>query len=290
MAGRDAETPLVGDGRSGTWVDTGTKVWNGTIIVLSCIFMVEASIFLVLGVKAPSLNPNATDYVSFNASTNTTMHSISQGGLEFRLGIALVLVAAGMAVLAYTQCMECCFNRQIMRIFYFAFCVMLVLYELLLVYIIVLIEQWDVFKGDVDSYEIGTLTQTLKDCMWLLVPELIISVFMQIGAMGFNCSQAEQLRLKAMENGDYDAAGSSSCCCGGGNEENEPGARYQKLFKTFSGGKSNVKLGPKHVQRLESMRSYYAQLYMENGLDVPTELADEDTRRRREFRQRQQRK
>ena len=64
--------------------------------------------------------------------------------------------------MAYTQCMECCFNRQIMRIFYFAFCVMLVLYELLLVYIIVLIEQWDVFKGDVDSYEIGTLTQTVR--------------------------------------------------------------------------------------------------------------------------------
>ena len=53
-----------------------------------------------------------------------------------------------------------------------------------------------------------------------------------------------------------------------------PAARYRKLFKTFSGGESNVVLEENHILRLESMREYYAQLYLENGLDHGTDKFD----------------
>lgn len=288
MADDRMSDPLVGEPRdTKSWVGTGLRVWNGTIIVLAMIFVVESTIFFWLGVKAPDME--SEDLAAMQDSTNSTVHPVSQGKLEVGLGLALAGVATFMVLLAATQFAACCFNNKMMGIFFQVFSSLLVSAELLMIYIIVVIEQWEVFQDDVDGVELESLSKTLKDCMWLLVPELAISVFMQIGAMVFHCSWKEQLRLKAMDDGDFDIAGSNSCCCCAEGPP-DPGARYQKLFKTFSGGKSDLRLGPKHVQRLESMRSYYAQLYMENGLDVPTELADDDTKRRRDFRQAQQRK
>jgi len=255
-----------------SWVEFGVQVWNGTIMVLACIFIVEATIFFWMGMQAPDMQfASPTNGTSWN----TTLTTVSQGKLEVGLGIALYIAAASMIGLAVSQCMACCFEKSFMKVVYTLFCVLLIGYELLFIYVIVAIEHWDVFKEEINGVTITKTSKSLEDCMWLLVPELVISMFMQIGGMVFHLAWRQQLRMR-------DGMEANSFCCGlCGDEEPQPGARYRKLFKTFSGGESNVVLEENHILRLESMREYYAQLYVENGLDVPTELADDDVMRRR---------
>jgi hypothetical protein len=165
---------------------------------------------------------------------------VTQDDVENFMGNALAVIA-GLSII--TASLQLCgrFTRRHGQVYRISCAIVLAL-EVGLLYATVVLANFKSFSETFPDLRVAELDSTVHKCIWLVAPEIFVAIFMQVGAIVFHNAIASAE--------DPDTTGVSAP------------------------GQIGAGLEPRHVKRLESMRSYYAQLYLENGLDIPRELLD----------------
>jgi hypothetical protein len=252
---RKLAEPLVGaasdDGRSDASLigqSPGRRVWNTVVLCMSAVFAAEAA--FLIGTARADEHAASPEVRAAAALTN----ALTEPQLRTRAGLAVLLVGAGQLGL----CLEPVAARRLhgsawatgLNVAFFVGATLLVALEVMLAIVACMLEDtgaqpWASLDGGLPE-----LSEDFRLVLLGLLVQLVVSVVLVLGSV----------LLKALE-----LAGTLRA-----DETFSDAPTFRASDARLDGVSPDTSYGSR--ERLDHMRSYYAQLYRDNGLQVPHQL------------------
>lgn len=223
---------------------TKLVVWNAFLLVFGITLLTEG---LYLMYQAY----NIAGAFGTDSAAGDTAAADTEGGL----GASVVMAGLLVFILAATQYTQCCHAECCAQMSYIIWSMFLVIYELGVSFAVIAVANWDKVQqnmGESDMSEnlskiaVPAYSPGAKANLYVVVGVLVASGLMQIGAVVLHVKRRTELANWFIMDMD-DQTGGDDQSYGSGS------------------GKNNN-------NRLAELRDYYAQLYAEHGLSVPSEL------------------
>lgn len=226
----------------------GYKIWNSVLLMLGVVMVIEAAFCFSAGV-----NHKGEAIVAVTAGGEKPPR-YSLGDVQLAIGLCLASVGLTQLLLGFLSVVGCCDKSRLhgccatcVHALYFTVSSLLIAVEVVLSLAMFVLQDWDQFKGNFEidiqmPADEGNSRANMNLVLCGFMVELILAVFVQVGAMVFHVTYASG---SDQHYDDYETS-----------EGNESESFTEK--------------------RLAHMRKYYADLYRENGLKVPSELQGTD--------------
>lgn len=227
-------------------VDRGYQIWNAVMMLLGGVLLLEAVFCMAAGFAEED------DVFTVNVTAADEGDEIyTLADVQLAIGMCLGAVGLGQFLLGGFSICGCCSKHNActtcLHALYFTLASLLIASEVVMALAMFVLQDWDAFKGRfkieiAESADDMMASQDMNLVLCGFMVELILSVFVQVGAMIFHVTHNT---MKQDQHGG--------------------------LTATDSYGSESFT-----EKRLDHMRKYYAQLYVENGLQIPSELRHDD--------------
>lgn len=228
---------------------TKLVAWNAVLLALGITLIVEG---MYLMYEAFDIAEALTGDMA--NSTALSDEAATEGGL----GVSVLMAGLLCFILAATQYTMCCHAECCAQMSYIIWSMFLVVYDLGVSFAIIAVANWDKVQRSLDGNPDDDLSKqlakmkvpeyddTARANLYAMVGVLVVSGIMQIVAVVLHVRRRQELANWFIDTSMDD--------------------------QTYDEGSYGSGSQGKNSNRLAELRDYYAQLYAEHGLSVPSEL------------------
>lgn len=231
---------------------TKLVVWNAVLLLFGVTLLVEG---MHLMYQAYGIGDAVAAHRAGGVHADKVVALTDEAATEGGLGASVVMAGLLAFILAATQYTQCCHAECCAQMSYIIWSMFLVIYELGVSFAVIAVANWDKVQKkladqgldqELNKIAVPAYSKGAKMNLYVVVGVLVASGIMQIGAVVLHVKRRTELEnWFIMDPIDDQTAGDTGS------------------YGSGSGKNSN---------RLAELRDYYAQLYAEHGLSVPSEL------------------